>query len=300
MYGASDRNGAEPAENPVTPGKLAATIFHLIGINPGGLFSDAQGRPLAVSDEEPLFELLGSQPATQLRVRCTGDPERVPAFNPDKLVATDFAEPTTLQPASSPTRPKGWCAAPLIDTDEDRFGVRLEKPITPQTGHTVVLGFGLAGGKGRPRIPRKSAAILAQRIASPTAGRYIARLQAQGTGADPRYYEQVFLRHFRARLTLFQFLNRSKTPLERRELASIDVRPSFQAAGSFDFETFELDKLLANAEFGMNFSFGLGIGVAVILERETDRELPAVQHAGQHQAMIRIKSITLEFQPKIV
>ena len=35
IYGASDKNGARPARDPVRPDDLAATMFHLLGIDPG-------------------------------------------------------------------------------------------------------------------------------------------------------------------------------------------------------------------------------------------------------------------------
>ena len=34
VYGASDKNGAYPARDPVRPDDLAATMFHLLGIDP--------------------------------------------------------------------------------------------------------------------------------------------------------------------------------------------------------------------------------------------------------------------------
>ena len=40
VYGASDKHGAYPAENPVRPDDLAATIFYLLGIDPQTLTVD--------------------------------------------------------------------------------------------------------------------------------------------------------------------------------------------------------------------------------------------------------------------
>ena len=301
VYGASDRQGAEPAQDPVNPGRLAATIFHLTGINYQGVFPDELARPLPISDEEPLFDLLGASAATEERVTCTGDTQRVPPFNPRKLLATNFAPPAELLAAEAPARRKGWTAAPLIDSGDDDFGVTLAEPgAVSSNGRTVLLGFGLAGGRRPPHVAQGSQAILAQRIASPTAGRYIVRLEAQGTAAAQQYYQRVFLENFRIRLALFQFTDHSQIPLERRELASVEVRPAFRALGSSSFQTFELEKLLANAEFGMNFSFGVGIGVAVIVERSTVGPLSLPSYTGPHQAMLRIKTIDLEFQPKTV
>jgi hypothetical protein len=43
-YGASDRIGAYPSQNPVGPEDLAATVYHALGV-PRGAFRDSQGRP---------------------------------------------------------------------------------------------------------------------------------------------------------------------------------------------------------------------------------------------------------------
>ena len=45
VIGASDRLGATPEDRPVRPPDLAATIFHLLGIDPAGEFLDPLQRP---------------------------------------------------------------------------------------------------------------------------------------------------------------------------------------------------------------------------------------------------------------
>ena len=45
VHGASDRNGAYPARDPVTPADLAATIFWRFGIDPSSEIHDLNGRP---------------------------------------------------------------------------------------------------------------------------------------------------------------------------------------------------------------------------------------------------------------
>jgi hypothetical protein len=56
-YGATDRQGAEPADRPVTSGQLAATVFHALGINPASQLANVQGRPWRISDEEAAMGL---------------------------------------------------------------------------------------------------------------------------------------------------------------------------------------------------------------------------------------------------
>jgi hypothetical protein len=57
VFGASDRTAAYPVTTPVSPGDLAATIYHVLGIDPRIEIHDALGRPLRLSDGRPLREL---------------------------------------------------------------------------------------------------------------------------------------------------------------------------------------------------------------------------------------------------
>jgi hypothetical protein len=59
VIGASSRDGGEIAERPVTPGDLAATIYHHMGVPLDATYTDHQGRPIyAVQDGEPIRELI--------------------------------------------------------------------------------------------------------------------------------------------------------------------------------------------------------------------------------------------------
>jgi hypothetical protein len=57
VYGASDRIGAYPARDAVTPGDLAATIFWRFGIDPATEVHDQTGRPHRLATGEPLRRL---------------------------------------------------------------------------------------------------------------------------------------------------------------------------------------------------------------------------------------------------
>jgi hypothetical protein len=57
IYGASDRIGAYPALDPVSPGDLAATIFWRFGLDPLAEMRDLAGRPYRLADGEPLVRL---------------------------------------------------------------------------------------------------------------------------------------------------------------------------------------------------------------------------------------------------
>lgn len=58
IHGASDKNGAYPAENPVRPDDLAATMFYLLGIDPHTHVYAVGDRPVPVAEGNPIMEVL--------------------------------------------------------------------------------------------------------------------------------------------------------------------------------------------------------------------------------------------------
>jgi hypothetical protein len=56
VVGASDRLGGEPADQPVTPQELVATIFHALGIPPDATIPGPTGSPVAVYPGRPVTE----------------------------------------------------------------------------------------------------------------------------------------------------------------------------------------------------------------------------------------------------
>lgn len=59
VYGSSDRLGAFPATDPVTPADLAATIYWRFGIDPTTDIHDLTGRPHRLSDGQPVKAIFG-------------------------------------------------------------------------------------------------------------------------------------------------------------------------------------------------------------------------------------------------
>jgi hypothetical protein len=57
VYGASDKYGAYPAGDPVRPDDLAATMFHLLGIDPHTEVYDALHKPLQIAQGNPVTGL---------------------------------------------------------------------------------------------------------------------------------------------------------------------------------------------------------------------------------------------------
>ena len=54
VYGSSDRHAAYPADNPVGPADITATIYSLLGIDPATRIRDRLNRPHTISDGTPI------------------------------------------------------------------------------------------------------------------------------------------------------------------------------------------------------------------------------------------------------
>ncbi|MFI5459319.1 MAG: DUF1501 domain-containing protein [Isosphaerales bacterium] len=59
IHGSSDRIGAYPATDPVSPDDLAATMFWALGIDPATEVRDTLGRPLPIAAGQPITRLFG-------------------------------------------------------------------------------------------------------------------------------------------------------------------------------------------------------------------------------------------------
>ena len=57
VHGASDKYAAYPAENPVGPEDIAATIYDALGLDPATEIDDRLGRPHVLAQGEPITEL---------------------------------------------------------------------------------------------------------------------------------------------------------------------------------------------------------------------------------------------------
>jgi len=58
VYGASDKNGAYPAKDPVRPDDLAATMFHMLGIDPETEVHQIGNRPVRIAEGKPVMDVL--------------------------------------------------------------------------------------------------------------------------------------------------------------------------------------------------------------------------------------------------
>ena len=59
VYGASDRNASYPAENPVRPDDIAATMYQLLGIDPHTEVIGVGDRPLPITTGNAIQDIIG-------------------------------------------------------------------------------------------------------------------------------------------------------------------------------------------------------------------------------------------------
>jgi uncharacterized protein (DUF1501 family) len=57
LYGASDKHGGYPTDNPITPGQFAATLFHALGIDPQSEVTTMLERPWRICEDRPVLDL---------------------------------------------------------------------------------------------------------------------------------------------------------------------------------------------------------------------------------------------------
>jgi hypothetical protein len=300
VYGSSDKHGAYPKTDRVEPGELTATIFHLVGLDHRSRFRDPLGREHSLTQSEPLWKLLGTEPATAERTEPGGDIARVPPFDPERLlVDTDFSGLDELKPIDSPSRPKGWRAASWSpEKPDERFGVWLA-PATEQIRQQhAAIGLILNAGTSPLTIPKGAVAYFAQEVRSPFAGTFRLSVRVCGDGSSQAFFQDVFQRHFTCRVAFFQYLDQAKRASERKELASIEFIPEFIDQKSPTLQQIELIKRFENPNPGQNFSFGLGLGVAIMVEKTSDAVLELPADDSPRQAMIRIEGVHLEFVGK--
>ena len=290
VYGSSDREGGYPASDPVDAGHLAATVFHLAGINTQGTFKDRLGRELSITEAEPLFKLLGDEPATSARTSSTGDVAFVPPYRPGLLMYPDFSDTTRLLPLEAPASPKGWRAGPAV-TEGNGFGVRLQEH--PNERRTALIGIWVNGSEN-VAVASNSTAAVTQQVRDPQSGHFTVKASVTGGGTSAETFQRVFATNFRCRLVIFQYSHPSKSAVNRQELASIEFVPTFVENGNQSaWPTVAVEKRLAPTP-GVNFSFGLGIGIALIVEQKTGGAISFPANSGE--AFLQVHQIEIGFE----
>jgi len=313
VYGSSDRDGAFPARDAVTAGDLTATLFHALGVDHESTFRDAEGREHKLTLGSPIRPLLGGGIATYERVAAEGTVS-VRGFDTSLLLNTDFQEPVPLYPVDRGSRPKGWRATPILGSDSNAFGVRLQnsaafgvrRPESADVGRQmphaaraavrqIAIGFGLSDGKTPICIQKGELALLGQEMRNPRAGQFTFTVEASICGCSKELCE-IFAKHFTCRLVMYRFADLDKNPLKRQELGSLAIQPPLVVGEKPARVSFELTQRLDSAGPGQNFSIGRGLGVAIEVLKTADGplELSSGQMGGV-SASLRISSAQLRF-----
>lgn len=277
VIGASDKDGAYPATAPITGGDLTATIFHLLGIDPSGVFHDKENRPHPLTKGEPIAGMLGDRPELALQTP-EGDPAFVPSFDTRLLFDTDFRDEAELVEVEPSSRTKGWrgWSQPGLAVIKSP-GQALLTADAADTSEPLLLAQG-------------SRALLAQEIRNARGGQYTFKVRAAGVAASAEEFEQIVAAHFRFRLVLFRFHNIQKDPRAVTELASADFHP-----GVGEAREFTLDRFLGSTTPGANFSIGSGLGVLITME--TTKPLPLSLKPARRLGL-RVESVELNFHPR--
>ena len=301
VYGSSDSQGAYPKTNRVEPGHLTASIFHLMGLNYQGTFSDPSGRELALSGQAPIWELLGSRPATNQRIQSSGDVARVPPFDEARILAnTDFSGTAPVLPAKNPSRPKGWRSlAPLLATDENQFGARIAAPTklaTLQLNQHLALGIGQTVGGKEVEIAANTKLLVGQEVRSPFAGTYRLTVDLIGEADDAGLFKELFEKQLECQIFYFQLMDKAKQITSIKTLAALPFTPRLLDRDQPKLQRLELVKEFVNPKPGTNFSFGLGMGVGLQVQKKT----PGVLKIPASRTLLHVVGVELEFLGKEV
>jgi hypothetical protein len=298
VVGSSDKQGAYPHTDRLEPQDLTATIFHLLGIPHDAAYPNiaGTGRNVHITEGQPIDALLGSRPATDRRVEPTGNIALVPEPDDAPLLNVGFEDSAPLQLAGSGKRLKGWQATPLGDPARGfDWGAAMVRGAGARTGKAhLVLGCLPAAG-ARATVAAGASILLAQEIRNFRAGHYTFSLHACGGGSSKQVFEDIFRKHFTCRLVIYRHTEPTKSPLKRQEVVALPLQPEFSEGDTPHYRKFTLAQLLDSRVPNVNFTVGLGLGVAVLVEKTTpgNLEIPAGK-----QAFLRIDDVELIFNPR--
>jgi hypothetical protein len=159
----------------------------------------------------------------------------------------------------------------------------------------IRLGIATHGAAGL-KIDKGFQAIVAQEVRSPFAGKFTLKVQLCGHSTDRKWFEDVFLKQFACKAVLFQYTDPTKKATARQEHVAVNFIPTWSDAVAPQWQVVEVAKEFINPTPGANFSFGRGLGVAVIVEKVADGPLDLP--AKPLTAMLRVKQFDLAFTGK--
>lgn len=101
VFGASDEKAAYPTADKVTQSEIAATIYHLSGLDPETLIHDKQDRPYPIAVGEPIWKLLADQcrapwkpvPVARVKIPQIGPFTRMLRERGNRFLTVDIGNP---------------------------------------------------------------------------------------------------------------------------------------------------------------------------------------------------------------
>lgn len=291
VYGSSDRQGGYPASQRIEPQDLTATIFHLLGIDHQGTFLDRLGRELSLTRGEPLYQLLGTEPATTERLPYDISGRKIFNYDPAMLIDGDFQREIDVASTADYPAERCWQASHLEDRDHpDRLIVRRASSETPM----MELGWGLHSGRGTGLLLPNEPLIFTQKLSSPRVGQYDCRIEIGLQASDLEYFVRQIRPHVRVRLVIFSYLDLDKNPLKRREFTSVDLTPVCTPKGQApEFGTFTASTYLRSQDGGANQT-SMGVGIGLFLENIDQSPLDLT---GGFAHWL-VKNVSLDFTPR--
>lgn len=295
VYGSSDKTGGFPASHRVQPQELTATIFHLLGIGHEATFRDRTGRLLAVSKGEPLWTLLGSEPATTERCPAGGDLALVPSYDERQILDTEFESGVPLAPHGTTERAKTWQAGPIAaSADGSALAADIVYDATNARGGQRHAVLGIGSMNTSVSVSQGERVMLTQEVRNPRAGQFTFAVHACGAADNGDFYREVFLKHFTCRLVIFGFLDLKKDHRQQRPFATLGFQPPWCEDGKPRYEKFQVSVKLRSQDGGA-METSRGIGVAIVVEKTTPGvlELPAAT-----RALVRFDDVELVFNAR--
>jgi hypothetical protein len=270
-----------------------------LGIGHQVMFRDLGGRPQHATLGEPLYPLLGEEPATMSRREPEGNVNLVPPYSKAPIFERSFEENRILAGLGSKQRFTRWMAKPLATTSASPdFGVTLieDSSLAATGSRCAALGIGLSHSAGHPAaatLPARSRAILTQQVRNPRAGTYVVKVKAACGGAKADW--EWLTANFQFRLSLFGYHSLDKNPWNGvREYASLPITPRFAEDGSAPYQEFSLTKPLRSQDGGAS-EIEMGVGIAIWMERRTPGDLAI--DAGR-RALLRVDDFEVTFTPR--
>jgi hypothetical protein len=295
VYGTSDKNGAYPEKDKVTPGDVTASIYHLLGIPHTSTYKDPERREHRLTEGHPIRELFAGETALPTLTNPGGEIARVPVFNNSLLLDKQFTAEAPLRPVDFGSRPKGWRATPiLVDGSKNTFGASLLKR---KTQTQLTLGFGSTGKPSNVKIEQGHQALLAQEMRNPRLGNFKFTINATVEATSKEIFETLFLKNFTCKLVIYRYNELTKNPQQRTDFIVQEFTPAFSPLGKPTFKPFEVAKLLDSTKPGSNFPIGKGYGVAVIVEKTSSGTL---ELAADQTAFLSINAVELEFNSRTI